>query len=83
VRPFAELLDRLDAKCLEDRTKLADLAAGANKVLADRGVPEPILDTVRGVATASEGLAAEGKCEDLFVGYALLRVQGAPAIRGR
>lgn len=78
VVPFAQQLDRLEAKCSEDRMKLADLTAGASKVMADRGVTEPILNTVSGVATASEGLPAEQACTDLFAAYATLRLSGAP-----
>jgi len=83
VRAFAEVLDRIETKCSEDRQTLADRLAGANKVMADRGVREPILDTVRGVATATEGLPSEQPCQDVIVAYALVRVGGTPGTRGR
>lgn len=78
VRVFAQQLDRLEAKCTEDRGKLADLTAGANKIMADRGVTEPILNTVSGVATATEGLPSERECADVFVAYAITRLGGLP-----
>lgn len=79
VRPFAQQLDRLEVKCTEDRRQLADLATGANKVMADRGVTEPILNTITGIATASEGLPSEQACADVvFIGYAMTRLNGAP-----
>lgn len=78
VVPFARQLDRLGVKCSEERRKLADLTAGANKVMGDRGTREPILNTVYGVATASEGLPTRQACESLFTGYAAGRLSGIP-----
>lgn len=84
VRPFAEQLDRMERKCSEDRKKLADLTTGANQVMEKNGLREPLLDTARGVATASEGLPKKQECADtVVVAYVALRLQGVPGTRGR
>ena len=59
--------------------KLADLAVGANTLLAERAVREPVLDTLLGVTLASGGLSGEDECESLFVAYAMMRISQAGA----
>ena len=74
VRLVADQLDRLEQTCIEDRVKLADLTIGANTLLAERAVREPVLDTLLGVTLASGGFSGEDECESLFVAYAMIRI---------
>ena len=74
VALFTRQLDKLAPKCAEDRRTLADLTAGAHKLLEDQGVHEPILSTLVGVAAVSESAQPKDGCLDLFVAYTQLRL---------
>lgn len=68
-------LDGLDARCSEDRTRFADLVAGANRAMADRGARETLLQTLEGIDRAVPSGAGHN-CTDLATAYALVRVGG-------
>ena len=77
VLAFGVALDTLAAECPEARVTLADLTAGTQKVMADRGVNESPSTILASVIADIDGDRVLPTCQDYFVGHALLRLGGA------
>lgn len=76
IQAFARLLDELDARCAEDRARLAELTMATNRELAASGAREAPIETlgeVRQGVTDGEGQ----DCADLFTDYREARVREA------
>jgi hypothetical protein len=71
VDVFATRLDRLEARCLEDRSYLADMTVRAAELTSEAsGAPAWLANTMNGVIGYIEGLSTpEHECQEDFARY--------------
>jgi hypothetical protein len=73
VREMATLLDGLSALCPENRVKFADLVAGTQKAMVDRGVRESSTSILAAVRESIGTRRILATCQDYFVGHGLIQ----------
>ena len=77
VAEFATALDRLEAKCPEDRPTLGDMGVTGQRLLAADGINEPLLDVFQNWRASIPDYAEDGDvgpCADIMAAYVALRV---------
>jgi hypothetical protein len=76
VAAFATALDRLEAKCPEDRQMLADMGVRTQQLLTNDGVNESLLEVFQNLlamAIAADGVLGPDGCKEIFALYATMR----------
>jgi hypothetical protein len=75
VAPYARVLDRLEPKCAESRSRIGDFAFTAREQLAEEGVTESLLSILQSVDASIPGELGETACIDVFAAFVVLSLE--------
>ena len=77
VMSFGRVLDRLVAKCPENRAQLADMGVKGRDLLREKNINEPLLEVFRNWRASIPDEAQDGEvgpCSQILSAYIVLRI---------
>jgi len=76
VAEFRKLLDSIKSKCGTSDSEIADMTLTGQRMLAEKGIHEGVLELMRHLDASVPAEGAHPKFEEVVAGYVLLRARG-------
>lgn len=74
IGAYARVLDRLDGKCQEPRSRIGDYAVTARRLLGEAGIEVTVLDALRGIDGSIPEDIPELKCDEITAAWVTLQI---------